>query len=252
MKRLLLSLLVFISFYSFSVAQDAAQIINKVKRDTTYIYAEATMKERDEALLGAKSILEMKVGEWVRSQHPADGIEMCIAKAKEHTYEVQTLRGDYHRAFVYVYKGDIMHISEKNEIVVFQVPAADIVKPHAMAEEVISEEAPAELKLPVIQLSDDEKEMANITSFYEIEPYVKRLREANRLEAYGKYATMPDTDVFHLFVYDRQGIVKAVIRNCYSVGEKLQSSTQLNLKTLKEDNIKNYKECGAIWVKIKK
>ena len=53
MKRLLLSLSFFIFQLTFALAQstlaDVTKNINKVKRDTMYIYAEATMKDINEA-----------------------------------------------------------------------------------------------------------------------------------------------------------------------------------------------------------
>lgn len=244
MKRLLLSISFLISYFSFSVAQTpaATKEINAIKRDTTCIYAEATMKDVNEALIGAKSILEVKVGDWVRSQHPNEGIEVCIAKAKEHSFEVQTRRGDYYRAFVYVKKRDIMPIADKSEVVVFQVQP-DSIKPLTTAEEVISEETPVEAPASVITLTKEEEQMVAITSFYNIEPYIKGMRDKNKLEAYGKYATLPADSACHLFVYDQQGQVKAVLRKT--------SDAQINLKTLKEDNVKNYRNCGAIWFRLK-
>ena len=244
MKRLLLSLSFLIYHFSFSVAQTpaATKEINTIKRDTTCIYAEATMKDVNEAVIGAKSILEVKVGDWVRSQHPDEGIEVCIAKAKEHFFEVQTRRGDYYRAFVYVRKRDIMPIADKSEVVVFQVQP-DSIKPLTTPEEVISEETPVEAPAPVVTLTPDEKQMVAITSFYDIEPYIKGMRDKNKLEAYGKYSTMPADSACHLFVYDQQGQVRAVLRK--------SPAAQVNLKTLKEDNVKNYRNCGAIWFRLK-
>ena len=244
MKRLLLSISFLISYFSFSVAQTlaATKEINAIKRDTTCIYAEATMKDVNEAIIGAKSILEVKVGDWIRSQHPNEGIEVCIAKAKEHSFEVQTRRGDYYRAFVYVKKRDIMPIADKSEVVVFQVQP-DSIKPLTTPEEVISEETRVEAPASVITLTKEEEQMVAITSFYNIEPYIKGIRDKNKLEAYGKYATLPADSACHIFVYDQQGQVKAVLRKT--------PTAQLNLKTLNEDNVKNYRNCGAIWFRLK-
>ena len=244
MKRLLFSLSFLIFQLSFSVAQTPAvtKNINAVKRDTTCLYAEATTKSIEEALMAAKSILEVKVGDWVRSTHPSEGIEVCIAKAKEHSFEVQTRRGDYYRAFVYVKKSDILPVSDKSEVVVFQVQP-DNEKPLATPDEIISEETPSESPAPAIKLTQDEEKMVAISSFYDVEPYIKALRDKNRLEAYGKYATMPTDSACHLFVYDREGQIKAVIRK--------NPAGQINLNTLKEDNVKNYKNCGAIWFRLK-
>lgn len=49
---------------------DSTDYINAIKRDTTYLYAESTMRDRVEALSGACAVLELKVAEWVRRQYP--------------------------------------------------------------------------------------------------------------------------------------------------------------------------------------
>lgn len=242
MKRLHLVLLLcvmgFIEIHAQS--QEMAKKISTIKRDTTYLYAEATMKDLNEAFIGAKAILEIKVGDWIRSQKANEGVEVCIAKAKEHCFEVQTRRGDYYRAFVYVKKSDIMPVSDKSEVVVFQVAPQKTEEP--LPNDAISEEAPVEVK-PEITLTPDEQQMKSITSFYDIEPYIKDLKSKDRLISYGKYATMPTDENCHIFVYDQQGNISALLRK--------SASTQYNLNTLKEDNIKNYKNCGAIWFQLK-
>lgn len=223
---------------------DVTKDINKIKRDTMYIYAEATMKDLNEAYNGAKAILEMKVGDWVRTLHPDEGIEVCIVKAKEHFIQLETRRGDFYRAFVYVRKGDIMPVADKSEVTVFEVAPAD--KPNQIEASpaiILSEEAPAEERNPLLELTSDEKHMLYVRSFYEIEPYIKELKSNGRLKNYGKYATMPVDEDCHLFVYDKQGNISALLRK--------QGGFQYNLNTLKEDNVKNYKNCGAIWFQLK-
>lgn len=244
MKRLLFVLSFIIFHLSFSYAQNVAQDINKLKRDTMYIYAEATMKDLNEAYNGARAILEMKVGEWVRAQHPAEGIELCIVKAKEHFVQLETRRGDFFRAFVYVKKSDILPVADKSEVTVFEVaPAA---KPNQIETKpaIIVEESPVEVeKAPELELTSEEKQMKQIRSFYDVEPYVKGLKNNGKLKAYGKYATMPTGEDCHLFVYDKQGNISALLRK--------SGAMQYNLYTLKEDNVKNYKNCGAIWFQLK-
>lgn len=248
MKRLLFIITVAITSLSICKAQTAADVaknINKVKRDTMYIYAEATMKDLNEAYNGARAILEMKVGDWVREQHPTEGIEVCIVKAKEHFIQLETRRGDFYRAFVYVRKSDIMPVADKSEVAVFEVaPVVKSSQPEAAPAIVISEDAPMEKKAdPVIELTSEEKQMKQVLSFYEVEPYINGLKGKGKLEAYGKYATMPENEDCHLFVYDKQGKISALIRKSGNV--------QYNLNTLKEDNVKNYKNCGAIWFQLK-
>ena len=245
MKRLFFCLSLFIYHLSFCYAQSVAQDINKVKRDTMYIYAEATMKDLNEAYNGARAILEMKVGDWVRTQHPAEGIELCIVKAKEHFAQLETRRGDFYRAFVYVRKSDIMPVADKSEVTVFEV--APVTKPNQIEAKpaiIVTEEAPrVEEKQQVLELTPEEKQMKLIRSFYDVEPYIKDLKSKGKLNAYGKYATMPTNEDCHLFVYDKQGNISAILRK--------SGAMQYNLNTLKEDNIKNYKNCGAIWFQLK-
>jgi hypothetical protein len=85
--------------------------------------------------------------------------------------------------------------------------------------------------------------MKLVRSFYDIESYIKGLKSKGMLKGYGKYATMPEDGNCHLFIYDKQGDISALIRK--------NGSFQYNLNTLKEDNIKNYKNCGAIWFQLK-
>ena len=244
MKRTLFGLSFLIIHLSFCVAQDVTKDINRVKRDTMYIYAEATMKDLNEAYNGARAILEMKVGDWVRNQHPNEGIEVCIVKAKEHFVQLETRRGDFYRAFVYVRKTDIMPVADKSEVTVFEV--APVVQPNRVeaAPAIIVEDEPIEVEeSPVLELTSEEKQMRQIRSFYEVEPYIKGLKSKGKVNKYGKYATMPEDENCHLFVYDKQGNISALLRKVGTI--------QYNLNTLKEDNVKNYKNCGAIWFQLK-
>ena len=240
-RKLILLLLCVLGLHDVSAqTQDVAKQISTIKRDTTYLYAEATMKDLDEAIVGAKSILEMKVGDWVRSQKTNEGVEVCIAKVKDHSFEVQTRRGEYYRAFVYVKKSDIMPVTDRNEVVAFQVSSQEADKPSP--NDAISEEAPVESK-PAVTLTPDEQQMKSITSFYDIEPYIKDLKGKGRLIAYGKYATLPANQDCYIFVYDKAGSVVAILRK--------KNETQINLNSLGEDDIKKYKNCGAIWLQLK-
>lgn len=249
MKRFLLVISFFLFCMLFNIAQttaaDVAKNINKVKRDTMFIYAEATMKDLNEAYNGARAILEMKVGDWVREQHPSEGIEVCIVKAKEHFIQLETRRGDFYRAFVYVRKSDILAVSDKSEVTVFEVaPATKPNQTEAKPAIIVTEDAPrVEENQQVLELTPEEKQMKLIRSFYDVEPYIKDLKSKGKLNAYGKYATMPTNEDCHLFVYDKQGNISAILRK--------SGAMQYNLNTLKEDNIKNYKNCGAIWFQLK-
>ena len=106
----------------------------------------------------------------------------------------------------------------------------------------MTEEAPKEEKA-IVQLTSEEIQMKQVKSFYEVEPYINGLKSKGKLNGYGKYATMPQGQDCHLFVYDKQGNISALLRKSGNI--------QYNLNTLKEDNVNNYKNCGAIWFQLK-
>jgi len=215
-----------------AVAQQTADVtksINTIKSDKQYLYAEATMKTQDEALEGAKAILETIVSDWINEQYPDKDIELCIVKAKDHCQQLQTQRGNFYRAFVYVRKNDILPVDDQKEVAAFQVESqngkTDATTPQA------------------ITLSEEEQRMKEIYQFAGIEPYVKELKATGKVSNYGKYATMPASGCCHLFVYNPQGEVVAVLRK--------DNATTVNLRTMQKDEITNYKNCGAIWLQLK-
>ena len=242
--RTILTLLIIIVGTISANAQtnaDVVQNINKVKRDTMYIYAEATCNNIDTANYNARALLEMKVGEWVRNQHPNEGIEVCIVKAKEHFLQLETRRGSLYRAFVYVGKNDILPVSDKSEVAVFEVQT-DSESSLTTSEDVISEDAPIE-KPSTIVLSPDEKRMLALKNLSDLNAYVKELRDAHRLNGYGKYSTMPKDKDCYIFVCNEHGTVIASFRH-------QSDNTCINLSTLQIDKVENYHN-GAIWFQIK-
>lgn len=234
MKRIFLlccSTLVAIVGFAQEVNVDSLNSINKIKRDTSYIYAESTMRDAVEAESYARTILEMKVGEWLRNKYPNESIDTCLLKVNDHSRTLLTFRGKYKRAFVFL----------KKDMIVPQIePVACDTLVDSVAVEAVEPVAPA----VTVELTPDEKDMVAVADFPAIEPYVKNLKSDGRLRAYGKYATLPEDTNCHLFVYDRDGQIAAVLR-------QTEDGKYYNLRTLQEDNVKNYTNCGAIWLQLK-
>lgn len=203
---------------------DSMNDINVIKRDTSFVYAESTMKDALEAQSGAKAILELKLLDWLRSSYPDENAQVLVSNSKDKWFSQLTKRGRYNRIFVYVNKRDLIPLPEE--------PTTEEVEQEPVIEEAL-----------VPELTSDEEAMAAIVRFDDIEPYVKGLKEEGRIHAYGKYASLPMDDPCYMFVYDKDGSVVAVLRQS-------EEGQYLNLRTLKEDNVKNYKNCGAIWFQL--
>ena len=80
-------------------------------------------------------------------------------------------------------------------------------------------------------------------SFFELKQIMEPLKEKGDILDYGKYATAKNPEQCYLIVYDPAGNIKAILDK----GEEVRK----NLNTGKEDSIKNYRGCGAIWFTIK-
>jgi hypothetical protein len=209
---------------------DPLNDINAIKRDTSYIYAEATMKDAVEALSGARAILELKLFDWLRNKHPETNSDSLVLNSKDKWFELVTRRGEYNRAFVYVDKREILPIVEEPEPVE-SGPVID--DPVTIMDDFLK-----------LELTDDEEIMAGIYRFSNIEPYIKGLKEEQRIKAYGKYASLPEEDSCYLLVYNRDGDVVAVLR-------QTEDGSHFNLREKRDDNVRNYKNCGAIWFQLK-
>ena len=197
---------------------DSLNNINAIKRDTSYIYAEATMKDAIESQSSARAILELKLGEWLRNKYPSLNADSLVNLSKESWHDLVTRRGKYKRVFVFVSKDSVLPVVEKPE--------------------------PVKEEPPMPELTADEERMAQIHRFISIEPFINDLKDEGRLKAYGKYASLPEDDPCYLFVYNKEGEVVAVLRQA-------EDGSHFNLREKKDCNLRSYKNCGAIWFQLK-
>ena len=234
MKKILFiwaSLLVSLSGQTQNIERvDSLNDINAIKRDTSFIYAESTMRDAVEAQSGAHAILELKLYDWLRSKHPGEDVELLVSNSKKNWFDLLSRRGKYSRVFVYVSKRDVLPVVEPD---IVEVDTVEVEESVPVLEDVL-----------VPDLTPEEEEMVTIDSFSRIEPYVNGLKEKGRLRAYGKYASLPEDDPCYIFVYDRDGGVVAVLRQA-------ENGQHFNMRSQKEDNVRNYKDCGAIWFQLK-
>lgn len=251
-SKALLALSVLLSVPSGAKAQsEAISQINAIKRDTSYLYAEATMAEWQQAYDGASDILEATITDWANKQSFGKNASAYVAKAKNSTLEIKTKRGKYFRAFLYVKKSDIVAVDKSQTVMV----VSPVKKKKALTVTSVgnkgkgdAQQAPIGVESTVEEIStpsltEEEKQMAAVQNFAEIQPLVKRLQGQGLVDQFGKYSTMPTTGTCYLFVYDKTGKVSATL--------KRTDGAFTNLATAAADDIGNYKNHGAIWLNLK-
>lgn len=252
------SLLALLFPFTAKAQSSAVKQINAIKRDTTYLYAEATMQTWDEAYSGAKAILEATIQDWAKDQKMSDKASAFLAKSDKKILEIKTQRGNYIRAFLYVKKSDIVPVGKSQEVMVIDnskgngkpIEIKPLKEDKARKRDIdqarngnISSKVEQVQQPQVVQLSNVEEQILSVTTFQDIQPLVEDLKGQGVLADYGKYKTLPQSGTCYLYIYNRSGQIPAVL--------KKTDNNVFNLKTQQEDNINKYKDCGAFWLRLK-
>ena len=204
---------------SFAI-DDRVEQINAIKKDSRYLYGEATTSTQEESTTLAYEQLQNEVFKWVQ----CDQVELCIKSVKDINQLADTMvtrRVDMYRVFVYVEKLKLM-------AVVDSMPSVDSVQ--------INDS---------VRMAPDKvlQQIKNAKNFFELKSIMQPLKEQGDIIDFGKYATAEHPELCYLIVYDPAGNIRALLGK----GEE----TRQNLKTGKEDSIRNYRGCGAIWFTLR-
>ena len=231
-------------FSILMLAQNNQQEINAIKKSKHYVYAMAvSAQSKEDAELRAKDLLLLEVEQWLKDEKE-EGYAGYVVKVKNNTSQIETQRGKLYRVFAYVAKKDVLPYNEGEEI---ETVWKDSIKDSVQAAP--QNDAPAvepEAEQPEVQsetLTAAEKRMLEIMKFSELNSYLAEQKTGGNLVDCGKYVTMPKDSDMYIFVYDKQGDIRAKI--------KKSGARAINMSTLQEDDVTNYKGCGAIWIRIK-
>ena len=262
MMRKLFSLFFLLLFTTALMAQNSISDINKIKRDKSYLYGEATLDKKESAIDLAYELLKVEIKNWAKSKDPKIS-SVLASKVYEYADTIILHRHNMIRAFVYVRTSNLKAIKGK-KLNVDIIPDESLTKPvvENQIEEIpddktiqIEESASVdeqssqiaiepEAALPPKTVTDEVLErLMEIESFYDLEKTMKPLKDQGKIEAYGKYTTMTNPAQCYLIIYDQQADIRAFL-------DKGESSRK-NLKTGLDDSEKNYHGCGAIWFKVK-
>ena len=268
MNRLIVVVIAFLAYGQLSYAQNEVRDMNAIKNNQNYIYATGTsLVSTEEASQNAKDLLNAEIEDWLTKNAESD-IAGYIAKSQEQLGLIKTRRGNLFRVFAYVHKADILPCYKDETIITgsfndkqenvnteyakteYKDVAHDILKEQTISvrvqEQVVVElsvsTTPSEEESKYV-LSDNENDLLNIKTFIELNEYINKGRENENIAQVGKYSTLPNDGVVYVFIHNREGAIPACM--------KMENGHTLNLSTGKDDQIINYKGCGAIWIRFK-
>ena len=232
MRRVPILFLLCCTVFQVCAMGNRLEDINAVKRDTAFLYAEATMPTEAEAAQVAIELLQAEIVRWsAEQQSPIDSLSAVGLSQCADTMVMR--RADMFRVFTYM----------KKEYVFSGFPKAE---PAEARDSTLLTDSVRQMILRRFALKNDHgvlRKIMGAKNFFELRKIMEPLKENGQITDYGKYATMQNPKDCYLIIYDPAGNICALLDK----GEDQRK----NLKTGKADTIKNYRGCGAIWFIIK-
>ena len=222
-----------LSAFSQQTVDDKKKEINAIKKNSDYIYAEATMADQQAAIDLAKEILYQNINEWVAKQKKFASASSVITVNTNYSVEDMTLpRGNWFRAFMYVKKSDI-------------IPAGSVTVMSLPQNEPKAEKKQEELEAVKTATLDEalKSQLLACANTGQLSTLLKNLKAEGKVTEYQKLNSILHPNDYIVVIFSKEGVIQAVLS---------EGVERTNLKTGLSDKIANYKGNGAIGIKIKK
>lgn len=226
-RTIVLCCMMVFAWASFSQSvEEQKRKINAIKKSNSYIYAEATLASEQEALDLAQELLYQRVNEYIANKKKfKDAKETVIINQNYASEQIKLPRGNMYRAFMFVKKSDI--IPTENAVV---------------GRVETKEDEPSTVEFIQDNTEDVITTICNLRTLEEMRSELSRLKQEDKIASYAKYSELASPENFILIIYNKQGLVKAVLS---------EGKQRTNLNTNQPDSISNYKGTGAVGVKLK-
>lgn len=264
MKRITTILLLLCMVLTINAQDKRLTNINTIKKSKEYLYSDITMSTIEGATSQAFERLQQEIFNWAtdraekKTSHYPSPVE--INKLID---TVMVRRADMYRVFAYVKKVNLVPLFNEWNLVLLDELDGDqnngdqSHNPELQSEPkscpcdsvqhkdsvVVSEKVLKILKNNFLGRKGGViEQIKKAKNFFELKQIMEPLKQKGDILEYGKYATAKNPEDCYLVVYDPAGNIKALLGK----GKDLR----LNLLTGKDDSIKNYRGCGAIWFTI--
>ena len=210
--------------------------IASIKKSNSYIYAEVTTTDQQQAIDLATDLLHKNVNEWAAKKKKFAGSTNIVTLNTNYTVDQITMpRANMFRAFMYVKKSDVIPAVN---VEVRQTPseiAAKDAKPKAATVSHISNTT----RDAVVS------ELLPIKNTGQLSEKLKQLKASGKVQEYANLRGLKDKNQaeYIMVVFNKEGNIEALLS---------ESENRTNLATGKTDQLTNYKGRGAIGVKVSK
>lgn len=210
--------------------------IASIKKSNSYIYAEVTTTDQQQAVDLATDLLHKNVNEWAAKQKKFAGSAKIVTLNTNYAVDQITMpRANMFRAFMYVKKSDII---PAENVEVRQTPAEVVAK------------APKPKAATVSPIGNSIRdavtsELLTIRNTSQLSEKLKQLKANGKVQEYANLRGLKGKNQaeYIMVIFNKEGNIEALL----SEGEN-----RTNLSTGKTDQLTNYKGRGAIGVKVSK
>lgn len=210
--------------------------IASIKKSSSYIYAEVTTTDQQQAIDLATDLLHQNVNEWAAKQKKFAGSAKIVTLNTNYAVDQITMpRANMFRAFMYVKKSDII---PAENVEVRQTPAEVVAK------------APKPKAATVSPIGNSIRdavtsELLTIRNTGQLSTKLKELKADGKIVEYDNLRGLKGKNMaeYIMVVFNKEGNIEAIL----SEGEN-----RTNLSTGDIDQLTNYKGRGAIGVKVSK
>lgn len=210
-------------------AEEQKKTINNIKKNNSYIYAEATQADQQEAISLAQELLYQRVNEYIAKQKEfRSAKETVVINQNYATEQIQLPRGNMYRAFFYVKKSDILAVN--NATVGTLTKESDV---SGASQQTTANFTPLNIK----------DELLTLKTLSQLQERLPQLMKDGKISDFGSYNKLSKPEEYIIIIYNQDGEVKAVL----SEGKK-----RTNLINNTSDDVQNYKNMrGAVGIKVK-
>lgn len=279
MKRITTILLLLCTVLMASALDKRQTKINSIKKSKEFLYSDITMSSREDANSQAVELLQNEIIAWAKDR--AENKKAAPVSPIEINKLIDTImvrRANMYRVFAYVKKIKLVSLFHDWNLVLLDgqdsdegndiegLPEEDKKEQAYQSEDTEQKESPEPTDTVKSHTAEKKDTIANkdirtilknsfwgkkggvieqikkAKNFFELKQIMEPLKEKGDIKDYGKYSTAERPEECYLVVYDPAGNIKALLGK----GDKVRQ----NLKTGKDDSIKNYRGCGAIWFTI--
>lgn len=238
MKRLFTLLLVaVVGVGAFAqTVEEQKKKIASIKKSSSYIYAEVTTTDQQQAIDLATDMLHKNINEWAAKKKKFAGANKIVTRNTNYAVEQITMpRANMFRAFMYVKKSDV-------------IPAENVEVRETPAEVAAANAPKAATVTPISGNSTRDavvSELLTVQNTGQLADRLKKLKSSGKVSEYDNLRGLKDKNQseYIMVIFNKEGVVEAVL----SEGEN-----RTNLQTGSLDQMANYKGRGAIGVKVNK